>query len=143
MRCVAAYSTLSTVVPKRVLAEESSVRATESLASSCWPADSASRNAATRAATSASSIVEDEAAMTEAFRDSMPDVVVHLAAQAGVRYSLEHPREYISSNIVGSFNVIELARQQRSVGVADEVLALPSLESELGLELDFFIPEEA
>jgi UDP-glucuronate 4-epimerase len=55
--------------------------------------------------------VEDEAAMTAAFRDSTPDVVVHLAAQAGVRYSLEHPREYISSNIVGSFNVIELARQ--------------------------------
>ena len=55
--------------------------------------------------------VEDEAAMTMAFRHSKPDVVVHLAAQAGVRYSLEHPREYISSNIVGSFNVIELARQ--------------------------------
>ncbi|HPF22295.1 MAG TPA: NAD-dependent epimerase/dehydratase family protein [Hyphomonas sp.] len=54
--------------------------------------------------------VEDEQAMTAAFRDANPDVVVHLAAQAGVRYSLEHPRDYISSNIVGSFNVIELAR---------------------------------
>ena len=54
--------------------------------------------------------VEDEAAMTEAFRESNPEAVVHLAAQAGVRYSLDHPRDYISSNIVGSFNVIELAR---------------------------------
>jgi UDP-glucuronate 4-epimerase len=54
--------------------------------------------------------VEDEDAMTAAFNDSKPEIVVHLAAQAGVRYSLDHPREYISSNIVGSFNVIELAR---------------------------------
>lgn len=54
--------------------------------------------------------VEDEQAMTTAFREASPDAVVHLAAQAGVRYSLEHPRDYISSNIVGSFNVIELAR---------------------------------
>jgi UDP-glucuronate 4-epimerase len=54
--------------------------------------------------------VEVEDAMTAAFNDSKPEIVVHLAAQAGVRYSLDHPREYISSNIVGSFNVIELAR---------------------------------
>ena len=54
--------------------------------------------------------VEDEDAMTAAFNVSKPEIVVHLAAQAGVRYSLDHPREYISSNIVGSFNVIELAR---------------------------------
>ena len=54
--------------------------------------------------------VEDEHAMTEAFRESEPDIVVHLAAQAGVRYSLDHPRDYIASNVVGSFNVIDLAR---------------------------------
>lgn len=40
-----------------------------------------------------------------------PDVIVHLAAQAGVRYSLEAPRAYIDSNIVGTFNVMEVARQ--------------------------------
>lgn len=39
-----------------------------------------------------------------------PDVVVHLAAQAGVRYSLEAPRSYLSSNIEGTFNVMEAAR---------------------------------
>jgi len=40
-----------------------------------------------------------------------PDVIVHLAAQAGVRYSLENPRAYIESNIVGTFNVMECARE--------------------------------
>ncbi len=39
-----------------------------------------------------------------------PDVIVHLAAQAGVRYSLEQPRSYIDSNVVGTFNVMEVAR---------------------------------
>ncbi len=39
-----------------------------------------------------------------------PDAIVHLAAQAGVRYSLENPRAYIEANIVGTFNVMECAR---------------------------------
>lgn len=39
-----------------------------------------------------------------------PDVIIHLAAQAGVRYSLENPRAYIDANIVGTFNVLECAR---------------------------------
>lgn len=47
-------------------------------------------------------------ASLEAFR---PDAIVHLAAQAGVRYSLEAPRSYIDSNIVGSFNLMEGARR--------------------------------
>ena len=38
-----------------------------------------------------------------------PDVIVHLAAQAGVRYSLEHPRNFIDTNITGTFNVMECA----------------------------------
>ena len=42
-----------------------------------------------------------------------PDVIVHLAAQAGVRYSLENPRAYIDSNIVGTFNVMEAAREHK------------------------------
>lgn len=43
--------------------------------------------------------------------DEKPDVIVHLAAQAGVRYSLENPRAYINANIVGTFNVQECARE--------------------------------
>ena len=46
-------------------------------------------------------------AAVDSFR---PDVVVHLAAQAGVRYSLENPRAYVDANIVGSFNVMECVR---------------------------------
>ncbi|MBD1152593.1 GDP-mannose 4,6-dehydratase [Pelagibacterales bacterium SAG-MED22] len=42
-----------------------------------------------------------------------PDIIVHLAAQAGVRYSLENPRVYINSNIIGTFNVMEVARKQK------------------------------
>lgn len=45
---------------------------------------------------------------TDAFE---PDVIVHLAGQAGVRYSLEQPRSYISSNVVGTMNVMEAARR--------------------------------
>ena len=41
---------------------------------------------------------------------AQPDVIVHLAAQAGVRYSLENPRAYLDANIVGTFNVMECAR---------------------------------
>ncbi len=40
-----------------------------------------------------------------------PDAIVHLAAQAGVRYSLEHPRAYIDTNVTGTFNVMEAARE--------------------------------
>ena len=37
--------------------------------------------------------------------------MVHLAAQAGVRYSLENPRAYITSNLIGTFNIMECARE--------------------------------
>lgn len=40
-----------------------------------------------------------------------PDVIVHLAAQAGVRNSLLNPRDYVSSNLIGTFNVMECARE--------------------------------
>lgn len=40
-----------------------------------------------------------------------PDVIVHLAAQAGVRYSLENPQSYVDTNINGTFNVLECARR--------------------------------
>lgn len=56
-------------------------------------------------------MLEDMGALTRAFEEAAPDVVIHLAAQAGVRYSLENPRAYVDANLVGSFNVLELARQ--------------------------------
>lgn len=42
-----------------------------------------------------------------------PEIIVHLAAQAGVRYSLENPRAYIDANVVGTFNVMEIARRHK------------------------------
>lgn len=56
-------------------------------------------------------MLEDEGALRQAARDFKPEAIVHLAAQAGVRYSLEEPGSYVSSNIVGTFNVLEVAKQ--------------------------------
>lgn len=55
-------------------------------------------------------LLEDVRALTEAAERSAPDVVIHLAAQAGVRYSLENPRAYVEANLVGAFNLLEIAR---------------------------------
>jgi UDP-glucuronate 4-epimerase len=44
-------------------------------------------------------------------RQAAPDAIVHLAAQAGVRYSLDHPRTYVETNVIGTFNVMECARE--------------------------------
>ena len=54
--------------------------------------------------------LEDMETLERAYRAAAPDVVVHLAAQAGVRYSLENPRAYVDSNLIGTFNVMECAR---------------------------------
>ena len=40
-----------------------------------------------------------------------PEIIIHLAAQAGVRYSIDKPRTYLSSNIMGTYNIIELAHK--------------------------------
>lgn len=52
----------------------------------------------------------DEVCVERIFADFRPDIVVNLAAQAGVRYSIDHPRSYIQSNIVGFFNILEACR---------------------------------
>lgn len=54
--------------------------------------------------------VETPGLMMRLFEEHRPDVVVHLAAQAGVRYSIENPRSYLESNIVGTFEILEAAR---------------------------------
>ncbi|MDQ3495167.1 MAG: NAD-dependent epimerase [Pseudomonadota bacterium] len=54
--------------------------------------------------------LEDRAAVELAFADFAPQRVVNLAAQAGVRYSLENPRAYVDSNIVGFLNILEACR---------------------------------
>ncbi len=54
--------------------------------------------------------VEDEGLLMGLFETYRPDYVIHLAAQAGVRYSIENPRSYTLSNLVGSFELLEAAR---------------------------------
>lgn len=56
-------------------------------------------------------MLEDETRLAAVYKAAKPDIVVHLAAQAGVRYSLENPRAYVDSNLVGTFNVLELLRK--------------------------------
>ena len=54
--------------------------------------------------------VETPGALMDLFQSEKPDVVIHLAAQAGVRYSIENPRAYLESNINGTFELLEAAR---------------------------------
>jgi len=63
--------------------------------------------------TPAIAMLEDREALEAAMDAAKPDVLVHLAAQAGVRYSLENPRSYLSSNVDGSWNILELAGKHR------------------------------
>lgn len=61
--------------------------------------------------TVAEGMLENHALFDRVADDFEPQVIVHLAAQAGVRYSLENPRAYLDSNIIGAFNVMEAARR--------------------------------
>jgi UDP-glucuronate 4-epimerase len=55
--------------------------------------------------------LEDRPAVEALFRDFRPQRVVNLAAQAGVRYSLDHPHAYVSSNLAGFVNLLECCRR--------------------------------
>jgi UDP-glucuronate 4-epimerase len=54
--------------------------------------------------------IEDQKTMAEAFADFKPDIVANMAAQAGVRYSIENPQAYIQSNLNGFINILEGCR---------------------------------
>lgn len=61
--------------------------------------------------------ISDKDKVDELFRSYRPDIVVNLAAQAGVRYSITHPDAYIQSNVVGFYNIIEACRHSYDNGV--------------------------
>ena len=52
----------------------------------------------------------DKSSLEDVFKQFQPTVVIHLAAQAGVRYSIDHPDAYVQSNLVGFINVLECCR---------------------------------
>ena len=54
--------------------------------------------------------IADKALVDRVFREYKPAVVVNLAAQAGVRYSIDHPDAYIESNLIGFYNILEACR---------------------------------
>jgi UDP-glucuronate 4-epimerase len=68
-------------------------------------------------------MLEDRKPLEDAVAAAKPDVMIHLAAQAGVRYSLENPKAYLSSNIEGSWNILELAKE---AGIGHLMLASTS-----------------
>lgn len=55
-------------------------------------------------------MLEDDLKLRKVIERFQPDVIVHLAAQAGVRHSIENPRSYLDANITGTFNVLEAAK---------------------------------
>jgi len=57
--------------------------------------------------------ISDEIALKSLFQDHKFEVVINLAAQAGVRYSLEQPKAYIKSNLVGFANILECCRHAK------------------------------
>jgi UDP-glucuronate 4-epimerase len=75
--------------------------------------------------------LEDAEALRTVFAAFVPEMVIHLAAQAGVRYSLENPGVYIDSNIVGSFNLLESCR-----AIKPQHLMIASTSSVYGASTD-------
>ena len=61
--------------------------------------------------------IADRESLTKAFIDFKPNKVVNLAAQAGVRYSIENPYAYMDANLVGFLNIIELCRHNNVEGL--------------------------
>ena len=60
--------------------------------------------------------IADKETITRLFTEYQPDVVVNLAAQAGVRYSIQNPDAYIESNIIGFYNILEACRHSYDNG---------------------------
>jgi UDP-glucuronate 4-epimerase len=98
----------------RLLAEGHSVTGYDALTPYYYPRLKEERHrrlSASPAFTPIVAMLEDKAALDRAADPAVPDIIIHLAAQAGVRYSLEAPETYVSSNVVGSLNILELARR--------------------------------
>ena len=76
--------------------------------------------------------ISDKSFVEEIIKKYEPSIVVSLAAQAGVRYSIENPDVYIKSNIVGFYNVLECCRQLKDMGANMEHLVYASSSSVYG-----------
>ena len=70
--------------------------------------------------------IADKQTIDSIFEEYKPQVVVNLAAQAGVRYSIENPDAYIMSNMIGFYNILEACRHSTYCGVEHLVYASSS-----------------
>ena len=66
--------------------------------------------------------IADKATIDKLFAEYQFDVVVNLAAQAGVRYSIENPDAYIQSNMIGFYNILEACRHSKDHSLREEIL---------------------
>ncbi len=71
------------------------------------------RLAATEGFTFVEAMLEDRPTLKTALDSASPEIVIHLAAQAGVRYAFQAPDTYLQSNVVGTFNLLELLKERR------------------------------
>ncbi|QNM81811.1 GDP-mannose 4,6-dehydratase [Sphingomonas sabuli] len=90
--------------------------------------------------TATEAMLEDHDRLRSVIAEFQPDVIVHLAAQAGVRYSMEAPRAYIDSNIVGTLNVLEIARE---LGIQHLLMASTSSVYGANTDMPFSETEKA
>lgn len=90
--------------------------------------------------TATEGLLEDEVLFGQVADAFAPDVIVHLAAQAGVRYSLENPRAYLDANVIGTFNVMEAAR---CLGVRHLLMASTSSVYGANTDMPFVETEKA
>jgi UDP-glucuronate 4-epimerase len=82
-------------------------------------------------------MLEEEGALTALISTFKPDVIIHLAAQAGVRYSIDAPRSYVASNLIGAHEVLEAAR-----ACAPSHLMMASTSSAYGANTDMPYAEQ-
>ena len=55
--------------------------------------------------------IQDQTLLENIFLTHKPNIIVHLAAQAGVRFSIKNPTSYVESNLIGTFQILEVARK--------------------------------
>ena len=76
--------------------------------------------------------IADKVLIDKVFAEYKPDIVVNLAAQAGVRYSIDHPDVYIESNLIGFYNILEACRHSYDEGAGVLHLVYASSSSVYG-----------
>ena len=81
-------------------------------------------------------LLQDPKLLNEVYERHKPKIIIHLAAQAGVRYSIDNPISYVESNLIGTFHILELARKHKP-----KHLLMASTSSVYGSNIDMPLHE--